>query len=436
VGQQRLNAFQRAADIWGALLDSPVEIRIRATFEHLDCDASTGTLGAAGPTSAVTDFPGAPEPGTWFVSALANRVAGTDLQSGSDDIQARFNSDIGTTNCLAGASWYYGYDANAAPNQLDLVSTLLHEFAHGLGFLTLVDESDGSEFNGLPDAFERRILDLEAGKHWSDMSDSERLASAAHTNQLVWDGINVQAATPSTLDPRPALTVTAPPAIDGDYTIGTAEFGAPISPTAPVAGILVEAIDPGDAAGTSTKDACSPITNASAVAGKIALVDRGTCPFIDKATHAQAAGAIGVVVANNATGVIGMGGDAPGVTIPVVMISQEDATAIRAQIAQHVTVKIWANPRRLAGASVENRMLLYAPDPIEIGSSTSHWDTSAQPNLLMEPNLSSDLSHDVDLTLPLLRDIGWFANSGPAAGPRGAPQRLQGNGSPKVVERP
>jgi len=230
--------------------------------------------------------------------------------------------------------------------------------------------------------------------------------------------------------------VTAPPSIDGEYTIGTADFGAPVSTTS-VTGTLVEAIDPADAAGTSTKDGCSTFTNASAVAGKVALIDRGTCPFIDKAIHAQSAGAIGVVIVNNqGTGVIGMGGEAPGVTIPVVMISQADGAAIRAQIAQSVAVNIWANPRLLAGASVENRMLLYAPDPIEIGSSTSHWDTSAQPNLLMEPNLSSDLSHEVDLTLPLLRDIGWFADDGPAAGPRSAPHRLQGNGAPKVVERP
>lgn len=435
VGQQRLNAFEHAAAIWGALIDSPVEIRIRATFEHLDCDAQSGTLGAAGPTSAVSDFDGAPVPGTWFVSALANRIAGTDLQAGADDIQARFNSDLGTTGCLEGGSWYYGYDNQGGPNQLDLVSTLLHEFAHGLGFLTLVDDNDGTEFNNQPDVFERHILDLQAGKHWDEMTASERIASSVHTGALVWDGIDVQAAVPSTLDPRPALRVTSPASIDGDYTIGTADFGAPVGTTA-VTGLLAGAVDPADAAGNSTTDACSTITNASQVTGKVALVDRGTCPFVDKATHAQAAGAIGVVIVNNTSGVIGMGGDAPGVTIPVVMISQADGAAIRAQLASNVAVKIWANPRLLAGATVENRMLLYAPNPVEPGSSISHWDTSAHPNLLMEPNLSSDLSHEVDLTLPLLRDIGWFSDSGPAAGTRKGPQRLEENGSPRVVTRP
>ncbi|MEJ7713281.1 MAG: hypothetical protein WKF84_26400 [Pyrinomonadaceae bacterium] len=44
VGQQRLIAFQFAADIWGATLDSTVEIRIQATFEPLPCNAVSGVL--------------------------------------------------------------------------------------------------------------------------------------------------------------------------------------------------------------------------------------------------------------------------------------------------------------------------------------------------------------------------------------------------------
>jgi hypothetical protein len=28
----------------------------------------------------------------------------------------------------------------------------------------------------------------------------------------------------------------------------------------------------------------------------------------------------------------------------------------------------------------------------------------------MEPNINSDLGHGVDLTLPLMRDLGWFAD--------------------------
>ena len=41
----------------------------------------------------------------------------------------------------------------------------------------------------------------------------------------------------------------------------------------------------------------------------------------------------------------------------------------------------------------------------------SHWDVSAFPNLLMEPNINPDLTTTLvpplDLTFPLLQDIGW-----------------------------
>jgi hypothetical protein len=435
LGEQRLNAFKYAAGVWGSLIDDPIEIKIQASFDALDCDATTGTLGSAGPIGVASDFPNAPVANTWYPGALANRLAGQNLQPGSNDIKAQFNSKLGQTGCLDGTSWYYGYDNNHG-DAIDLVAVLLHEFSHGLGFLTFVDDTTAAEFNGTPDIFERHILDVQAGKHWDEMTDSERLASAVHTGKLLWDGINVQAGTRTTLDPRPALTVESPASIAESYEVGQAAFGADLTGTG-VSGTLVQASDPADAAGELTTDACSPITNASAVAGHVALIDRGTCPFTTKATNAQAAGAIAVVVANNTSGTVAMGGDAPGVTIPVVSISQDDGAAIRAQLSQGVAVKIWANPRLLAGAGAEDRMMLYAPNPEEPGSSISHWDTSAHPNLLMEPNLSSDLPHTVDLTLPLLRDIGWAPDSGPAPGPRTAPQqRPQPNQSPRAVARP
>ena len=41
----------------------------------------------------------------------------------------------------------------------------------------------------------------------------------------------------------------------------------------------------------------------------------------------------------------------------------------------------------------------------------SHWDISAVPNLLLEPNINLDLTPTLvppkDLTKPLLVDLGW-----------------------------
>src|SRR6185436_14591005 len=72
LGQQRLNAFQFAANIWGAMLNSTSTITVRATWEALPCDATTATLGSAGAASIWRDFSGATFPGTWYGAALAN----------------------------------------------------------------------------------------------------------------------------------------------------------------------------------------------------------------------------------------------------------------------------------------------------------------------------------------------------------------------------
>jgi len=78
---------------------------------------------------------------------------------------------------------------------------------------------------------------------------------------------------------------------------------------------------------------CNATTNN--VAGKIALIYRGTCEFGAKALAAQTAGAVGVIVVNNVSGApIAMGAGAVGaqVTIPVVMISQADGATLRPSI--------------------------------------------------------------------------------------------------------
>jgi hypothetical protein len=66
------------------------------------------------------------------------------------------------------------------------------------------------------------------------------------------------------------------------------------------------------------------------------------------------------------------------------------------------------DPTRLAGADELGRMLLYTPNPLEVGSSISHWDISAFPDLLMEPSASPRVPiGEVDLTLPHFWDLGW-----------------------------
>src|SRR5262245_34767607 len=91
-GAQRLIVFQQAAALWGAVLNSTIEIKVGSTFDALFCDMTGGVLGLAGPNSVHRDFAGAPLASTWYAAALANSLAGSDLNPGVDDIGAQFNS--------------------------------------------------------------------------------------------------------------------------------------------------------------------------------------------------------------------------------------------------------------------------------------------------------------------------------------------------------
>jgi hypothetical protein len=54
---------------------------------------------------------------------------------------------------------------------------------------------------------------------------------------------------------------------------------------------------------------------------------------------------------------------------------------------------------------------LNATNPVQPGSSVSHWDPIATPNLLMEPAINVDLQYKPDLSEQLMEDIGWGAVS-------------------------
>jgi PA domain len=419
LGEQRLNAMQRVADIWSALLDSPVEIRIQVHFTDLGCTATTVTLAQTGPIQVLSDFtpdtgfPGPEFPGTWYPSALASRRAGHDLLPGNpntnaDDVRTTINSKIGQSGC--GFDFYYGYDGQSG-SKVDLVETILHEFVHGFGFVTLVTLSTGAEFQAQPDVFERNILDDSTGKLWPAMSDAERAASAINTGNVVWAGSGVTASAPGVLLGTPTLRVSAPAAVAGNYAVGVASFG-PTLTAGGVAGALAAALDPADANGMSTFDACSAISNGPAIAGHVALVDRGTCTFVTKAKNVQAAGAIAMVVADNvdSTSPDPLGGTDPTVTIPAVRVTRADGATLRASVDAGVTLRLFLDSSRLAGADSANHVRLYAPNPIQSGSSISHWDTTVFPELLMEPTIGSDSTHGVDLTLSALRDIGWYSD--------------------------
>ena len=126
------------------------------------------------------------------------------------------------------------------------------------------------------------------------------------------------------------LRVNAPANIAGDYTAGKPNFGLP-PPVGGTTGDVVIGLDPANADGMLTTDGCSPLTND--VAGKVVLLDRGTCTFISKVKRAQDAGAIAVIIANDTdTTALDITGTDPLVVIPTVRVGLTVGTQLKTAI--------------------------------------------------------------------------------------------------------
>ena len=206
LGAQALNVFQAAADYWESRLDSDVEILVDSSFAPLNCTALSGTLGSAGPLNFGFSWTvGTPAVANrLYAVALANSLAGRDLDPSESDIRMRFNGLIGTENCLQGLSWNYEIGTMPVSDGIDLLSTAIHELGHGLGFLTLFDPSNGfgtafgPAFADFDDTFSANMFDETVDLSWSQMTPSQRNASSVNTDyddndepiqsNLVWSG--------------------------------------------------------------------------------------------------------------------------------------------------------------------------------------------------------------------------------------------------------
>ena len=93
-------------------------------------------------------------------------------------------------------------------------------------------------------------------------------------------------------------------------------------------------------------NAAPQLQNTAAVAGKVVVVQRGGSTFQEKATQAQVAGAVGVIIVNNVaddpsrlvvmniTATVGIA-----IKIPVVMVSQSAEAALQASQGLRITIR-------------------------------------------------------------------------------------------------
>ncbi|HVV51046.1 MAG TPA: PA domain-containing protein, partial [Polyangia bacterium] len=397
VGAQRLNTFKQAASLWGTMIDSNVPIVIAAQFSPLTCSATSITLGQARTSSVEIDQPGSP-PNVLVPEALADRLAGVDLHPGMEDIDAQFNGAL--ADCSGGTEdWYYGFDGKPPGNDLDLLSVLLHELGHGLGFVSDVDFTSGALLGGYADVFTAHLYDDQAGMLWTDMTDDQRAASAQNARHLVWQGDNVAKMAPMVLA-KGAPRLTPSPGLAGLSGALSESIMGPLLSAGRVQGPVV--------VGTPA-DGCS--STPPSYAGEIALF-QGGCDAAAVGYLAGSTGALAVLISDPAGEAPPSSVEAPPteqamypVTIPIIGVTPADA-ALLAAGAESVVLD--ADGTRLVGADAQGRMYMYACDPLVEGSTVSHWDPLARPNLMEEPNSSFIISHDIRMEAALMRDIGWM----------------------------
>lgn len=240
------------------------------------------------------------------------------------------------------------------------------------------------------------------------------------------------------------LTVLTPASISGVYASSTSTFSPTIS-TTPITGKVVPAYD------ISSKPTlgCAAIENSIAVSGNVALIDRGSCFFKEKAIFAQNAGAIGLIICNFEEALVSMGGTTPTATvnIPVVMLEKSKCTAIREKITRGEDVSISFVTPNVSGPA-------FLDGTIDNGIIAHEYGHGISNRLTGGPSLAGCLGNDEQMgegwsdfftlvttakstdTKEKIRGIGTYADNQPITGRgiRSYPYTTDMNDNPETYE--
>jgi hypothetical protein len=176
-------AFQAAVDIWAGIIASPVPIKVDASL----ADLGPLVLGSAGPDrfyrhASIGDG------SSFYPSALAGALTGTDRDTNRPDIVAQFSStqpDI-----------YYGTDGAPPLHFVDFETVVLHELGHGLGFAgsATYDPSTGAGgFNDPVAVFDLFNANAAGAPLRSLPNGSAALGEALTNDQAYWNGASAKA---------------------------------------------------------------------------------------------------------------------------------------------------------------------------------------------------------------------------------------------------
>ncbi|GAB5554217.1 MAG: hypothetical protein Sapg2KO_38080 [Saprospiraceae bacterium] len=137
-------AIEYAGKIWSSFLESEIPIRVAIKWSTFEGSTFLGTGGPRGYFRLDTLVP---KPGLLYPIALAESLFSRNFNGENEDIGVSINSSY---------DWYYGLDGNVRQRHHDLVTLVLHEIGHGLGFNSsdrITDEGMG-KFSTPPRIFD------------------------------------------------------------------------------------------------------------------------------------------------------------------------------------------------------------------------------------------------------------------------------------------
>ena len=169
--------LQSAVDVWAENFQSKVVITIDATWSS---SQSISILGSARPGGYFAGFSGAPDSSLWYPSALANALAGKDLDIRSAEMKINVNSR---------GNWNRRGDGAPTTREYDLRSVFIHEMGHGLGFLSNDSYDSYLGFGSIeqPTPFDA-YAQTPDGRRLADLPSPSLELGKALRSTLVWSG--------------------------------------------------------------------------------------------------------------------------------------------------------------------------------------------------------------------------------------------------------
>ncbi|MFT6880714.1 MAG: hypothetical protein ACI9QN_001892 [Arcticibacterium sp.] len=193
-------AFEKAVSIWEEILITKLPIKINAKWESIDGT----TLAFSGASKIFRNTDNLPYDDVWYVGPLAEAIGGRDLNDGDFDINITLNNKI---------NW--SFETNGVPfsGRFDLITVVLHEIAHGLGFsssMKLINNDTEGQWgqSGFPYIYDVFLLNnekkiLTSGEDF--VNPSSEMKNQLISNELFFNisNINFVNSLPKIFSPNP-----------------------------------------------------------------------------------------------------------------------------------------------------------------------------------------------------------------------------------------